>query len=124
MYGIKRAGIGTDIVKYEKFYVAIIKKLQEKKIRVALCTPTVIGEKKDNANSQDKDLNDYSEVIRRVAASYNCTLIDLRKAFVSYEKENNKDNKESGLLTTDRVHLNDTGNQVVADEMMKGLSIP
>ncbi|HZI55008.1 MAG TPA: SGNH/GDSL hydrolase family protein, partial [Chitinophagaceae bacterium] len=120
----KTAGIGTDIVKYENFYVAIIKKLQEKKIRVAVCTPTVIGEKKDNANSQDKDLNDYSDVIRKLAASYNCTLIDLRKAFFSYEQANNNANKESGLLTTDRVHLNDTGNQVVADEMMKGLAIP
>ena len=40
---------------------------------------------------------------------------------MQYEKENNSGNKESGMLTTDRVHLNDTGNQLVADEMWKVL---
>jgi len=116
-------GTGTDIDKYENFYIAIIKKLQAKNIKVAVCTPSVIGEKKDNANPQDKDLNAYSEVIRKLAAGFNCTLIDLRKAFASYEQANNKDNKESGLLTTDRVHLTEAGNQLVADEMIKGLPI-
>jgi lysophospholipase L1-like esterase len=119
----KTSGIGTDIVKYEKFYVAIIKKLQAKKASVVLCTPTVIGEKKNNANPQDADLNAYSEVIRRLATTNNCKLVDLRKAFVDYENANNDSDKESGLLTTDRVHLTDKGNQLVADEMMKVLSI-
>ena len=34
---------------------------------------------------------------------------------------NNKGNKEAGILTTDGVHLNDAGNEFVADEMMKAL---
>lgn len=117
------SGTGTDLPKYEKFYIALIKKFQAKNIKVAVCTPTVIGEKKMDANPQDKDLNEYSEVIRKLATDYNCTLIDLRKAFASYEQDNNTEDKESGLLTTDRVHLTDTGNQLVADEMIKGLSI-
>ena len=117
-------GTGTDLDKYEKFYIALIKKLQTQKIKVAVCTPTVIGEKKDNANPQDKDLNTYSDVIRKLAATYGCTLIDLRKAFVAYEMANNTADKESGILTIDRVHLNASGNQLVADEMMKELSIP
>jgi lysophospholipase L1-like esterase len=90
---------------------------------VAVCTPAVIGEKKDNANSQDKDLNAYSDVIRKLAPLYNCALIDLRKAFTTYETQNNADDKESGLLTIDRVHLTASGNQLVADEMMRALSI-
>jgi lysophospholipase L1-like esterase len=114
---------GTDIDKYEKFYTAIIKKLQAKNIRVAVCTPTVIGELKNNANPQDEDLNKYSDVIRKLAASYNCTLIDLRKVFADYEAKNNSANAPSGILTTDRVHLNDAGNQIVADEMIKTLPI-
>lgn len=113
------SGTGTDIDKYEKFYVAIIKKLQARKIRVVVCTPSVIGEKKNGANAQDSDLDKYSEVIRRLAGQYNCTLIDLRKAFAEYENNNNPENKESGVLTKDRVHLNDAGNQFVADEMIK-----
>jgi len=114
---------GTDLDKYEKFYVAIIKKLQAKKIKVALCTPTVIGEKKNNANPQDVELNSYSDVIRKLATQYNCTLVDLHKTFSDYEQAHNTDDKESGVLTVDRVHLNDNGNKLVADEMMKGLSI-
>lgn len=117
------SGTGTDLDKYEKFYVAIIKKLQAKNIKVAVCTPSVIGEKKNNANPQDADLDKYSAAIRKLATTYNCTLIDLRSAFAQYEKENNAEDKESGILTTDRVHLNEKGNQLVADEMIKGLAI-
>ncbi|MGB3005850.1 MAG: GDSL-type esterase/lipase family protein [Chitinophagaceae bacterium] len=119
----KTSGIGTDIEKYERFYIAIIKKLQAKKIQVAVCTPTVIGEKKNNANPQDADLNTYSDVIRRLATSNNCILIDLRKVFVDFEIKNNTTDAESGILTTDRVHLNDKGNQLVADEMKKALGL-
>jgi len=116
-------GTGTDPDKFEKFYIAIIKKLQAQKIKVAVCTPTVIGEKRDNANPQDQDLNAYSDVIRRLATTYNCTLVDLQKAFAAFEQANNNENKESGLLTADRVHLTDTGNQLVADVMIGALSI-
>ncbi|MGZ8554459.1 MAG: SGNH/GDSL hydrolase family protein [Chitinophagaceae bacterium] len=116
-------GTGTELDRYEKFYVAIIKKLQAKNIKVAVCTPSVIGEKKNGANPQDADLEKYSAVIRRLASTYNCTLIDLRAAFAQYENENNTGDKESGILTSDRVHLNEKGNQLVADIMIKGLAI-
>jgi lysophospholipase L1-like esterase len=114
---------GTDIDKFENFYAAIIKKLQAEKIKVFLCTPTLLGEKKDNGNPQDEDLNAYSDIVRKLADTMNCTLIDLRKTFMDYEKINNKDNKESGLLTVDRIHPTDTGNQLLADEMIKALHI-
>jgi lysophospholipase L1-like esterase len=117
------ARTGTDIDKYEKFYAAIIKKLQAKKIKVAVCTPSVIGELKNGANAQDGDLDKYSDVVRKLAAQYNCSLIDLRKSFLEYENTHNSENKESGILTTDRVHLNENGNQQVADEMMKALGL-
>lgn len=119
----KTSGIGTDIEKFEKFYVAIIKKLQAKKIQLALTTPACIGELKNNANPQDDDLNKYSDVIRKLAATYQCKLVDLRTLWQQYEEKNNTENKVQGLITTDRVHLSDTGNQLVADEMMKILSI-
>jgi isoamyl acetate esterase len=117
----KTSGTGTDLDKYEKFYVALIKKMQAKKIQLVLTTPSAIGEKYDGSNPQDKDLDIYSDVIRRLAVEYKCKLVDLRKIFMSYEKENNTGNKDSGILTTDRVHLNDKGNQLVADEMWKAL---
>jgi lysophospholipase L1-like esterase len=112
-------GTGTDADKFEKFYTAIIKKLQDKSIKVVLCTPAAIGEKTDNSNELDGDLNHYSNIIRRLAKSNDLPLIDLRKVFVDYNKKFNAENKEAGILTTDRVHLNDKGNQLVAEEMWK-----
>ena len=112
-------GTGTDADKFEKFYTAIIKKLQERNIKIALCTPAVIGEKIDSSNELDGDLNSYSNIIRSIAKSHNIPLIDLRQAFLNYNLKNNKENKESGILTTDRVHLNEAGNQLVADDMWK-----
>src|SRR5438477_7377446 len=41
------SGTGTDIDKFEKFYVAIIKKMQAQNIQVIVCTPATIGERWD-----------------------------------------------------------------------------
>jgi isoamyl acetate esterase len=116
-------GTGTDPDKFAKFYHAVIDKLQAKNIKVFLCTPAVIGEKTDFSNELDGDLNAYSTIIRQIAAEKKCTLIDLRKAFLDYNIGNNKENKPSGILTTDRVHLNDAGNELVAAEMQKALTL-
>lgn len=117
----KTSGIGTDITKYEQFYVALIKKMQQKKIKVLLCTPSVIGEKKNGANPQDADLEAYSAVIRQLAETCHCTLIDLRQAFAGYEKTYNTDDAEKGILTTDKVHLNAKGNELVANTIKEKL---
>jgi lysophospholipase L1-like esterase len=72
-------------------------------------------------NEQDGDLNLYSEWIRSFAKKNDLPLVDLRKVFVEYDAANNPENKVSGILTTDRVHLNDIGNGLVAAEMKKVL---
>jgi lysophospholipase L1-like esterase len=108
---------GTDADKFERFYNALIKRLQKSNIQVVICTPTVIGEKFDATNENDGDLNAYSNIIRKIAADNQCKLIDLRKIFLSYEEKNNIENKASGILTTDRVHLNEAGNQFLAETM-------
>ncbi len=114
-------GTGTDIDKFEKFYTAIINKLLDRHIRVILCTPAVIGEKTDFTNQQDGDLNAYSQAIRNLAQKFHCGLVDLREIFHNYELRNNPGNKESGILTADKVHLNEAGNQLVADRMLEAL---
>jgi len=108
---------GTDADKFERFYNALIKKIQKANAQVVICTPTVIGEKFDNSNENDGDLNSYSQIIKKIAKDNSVQLIDLRKAFMDYESKNNIENKASGILTTDRVHLNEAGNQFLADTM-------
>ena len=115
------SGTGTDPDKFERFYNAIIKKLKDRNIKIILCTSAVIGEKTDFTNQQDGDMNQYSNIIRDIAAKNNLPLVDLRKAFLEYDLKNNPDNKDRGILTTDRVHLNARGNQLVADEMWKAI---
>lgn len=113
---------GTDPDKFVAFYAALIKKFQAAGIKVILSTPAVIGERTDFSNSQDGDLNRYSQLIRDQASKYGCGLVDLRKAFLEYNLKNNPENKESGILTTDRVHLNPAGNRLVADLMLKAIT--
>lgn len=108
---------GTDADKFERFYNALIKRLQKSNIQVVICTPTVIGEKFDNTNENDGDLNAYANIIRKIATDNQCKLIDLRKAFMAFEQKNNIENKASGILTTDRVHLTEAGNQFLAETM-------
>jgi lysophospholipase L1-like esterase len=115
----RTSGTGTDADKFEKFYQAIINKLKAKNITVILCTPAAIGEKTDFSNPLDGDLNEYSKIIRNIAQKNSLSVVDLRKSFLNYNLNNNTENKEKGVLTSDGVHLNAKGNQFVADEMWK-----
>jgi lysophospholipase L1-like esterase len=114
-------GTGTDADKFERFYLALVKKFKSANIKVIVCTPAAIGERFDNTNEQDGDMNHYSNIIRKIAADQHLTLVDLRSAFLEYEKLNNKNNVDRGLLTSDGVHLNDAGNVFVAKLMAEGI---
>lgn len=99
----------------------VIGKIKAGGARVILCTPTVIGEKKAGKNSLDAKLDQYSDLSRGLAKELDLQLIDLRKAFVDHLAANNPEDKEKGILTPDRVHLNEAGNRLVADTMLKTL---
>ena len=114
-------GTGTDADKFEKFYQAILNKLKAKNIKAIICTPAVVGEKTDMSNPLDGDLNRYSNIIRDIAKKNNLPLIDLRKKFLDYLKDNNPNNEEKNILTYDRVHMNPKGNQFLADLMWKAI---
>ena len=110
---------GTTKEKFAAGLKDIIKQIQDAGAKVILCTPSVIGEKKPGTNKLDAKLDEYSDVSRAVAKDTKVPLCDLRKAFQEYELANNKDDQEKGLLTGDRVHLNEAGNKLVADTMLK-----
>lgn len=114
-------GTGTDPDKFVKFYQAIINKLKEKNIQAILVTPAVIGEKADFSNPQDGDMNQYSQLIRDLAQKNSLPVVDLRQLFLEYIRKNNPSNQERNILTTDRVHLNQKGNLLVAEAMWKAI---
>lgn len=112
---------GTSKDKFEAGLKEIIGKIKGAGARVILCTPSVIGEKADGSNKLDARLDEYSDISRRVAREEKVQLCDLRKAFQDYLKKHNDENKERGVLTSDRVHLNEAGNRFVAEVMLKSL---
>ncbi|MFM8272594.1 MAG: SGNH/GDSL hydrolase family protein [Gemmata sp.] len=112
---------GTPKDKFESGLKEIIGKIKDGGARVLLCTPTVIGEKKGGANKLDAKLDEYAEVSRKVAKDTGVPLCDLRKAFVDHLAKNNADDKEKGVLTGDRVHLNEAGNKLVADTILASI---
>lgn len=117
-HGEKDPARGTPKDKYEAGLREIIGKVKDGGARVVLCTPTVIGEKRAGANSLDAKLDEYAEVGRKVAKDTGSQLCDLRKAFADHLAKNNPDDKEKGILTSDRVHLNDAGNKLVAETIL------
>ena len=121
--GHKRSmGTGTDADKFERFYEAIIKKMQAKNIQLVLCTPASIGERIDYTNNDDGELNYYSNIMRGLAKRFNCGLVDFRKDFHEYEINHNPDNKDRGILTVDGIHLNEAGNRFVAAKFFESLT--
>lgn len=100
----------------------LIDTLQQANASVILTTPSVIGEKVDGTNPQDDMLEEYAQISRDVAIETGAELLDLRQAFLDYLKENNPENVEQGILTTDGVHLNEAGNRFVAELMFTALA--
>jgi lysophospholipase L1-like esterase len=114
-------GQGTAIDKYESGLTDVVNKIKASGAKVIVCTPSVIGEKHDGSNDQDKMLDEYAAISRKVAKATGSQLCDLRKAFVAHLKKNNTTNSDKNILTSDGVHLNDKGNAFVASEIMKYL---
>jgi lysophospholipase L1-like esterase len=114
---------GTPKDKYEAGLKEIIGRIKAAGARVILCTPSVIGEKTDGTNERDAMLDEYADISRKVAQETGVQLNDLRKAFLAYERDNNKENKRTGVLTGDGVHLNEAGNKFVAGQMLKALGV-
>ena len=126
-------GTGTDIDVFENGLRKIIVDIKTKGTKIILCTPTVIGENSgefrlnnnfkdiDTMDIMNKDLDAFSDVIRNLSSEFTIELLDFRKKFKDYISENNTKNLSKGILTYDGVHLNNQGNKLIADEMIKFL---
>jgi lysophospholipase L1-like esterase len=114
-------GTGTDANKFHDFYTHIVQRFQSQGIKVYCCTPACIGEKVDFSNTQDGDLNAYSNIIRNITKETQSGLIDFRKTFLEHNIKNNIENKPSGTLTSDGVHLNEKGNAMVAEILYESI---
>ena len=62
---------GTDPDKFVKFYQALIDKIKAADAKVILCTPAVIGEKKNGANEMDAELDKIAQTVANRLERYN-----------------------------------------------------
>jgi isoamyl acetate esterase len=88
---------------------------------IVLCTPSVIGEVKSGGNPLDRQLDDVSDIVRKIAAQNHYGLCDIRKGFIDYLTTHNEKNMLRGILTVDGVHLNDDGNALVSELVLQAL---
>jgi lysophospholipase L1-like esterase len=122
--GVPDALRGFSNDEFKSALETMIGRLRKADVRVILCSCTSLGEKKDSTNRVDKKLDEFAEVARQVASDKKVPLNDLRKAFQEYWNKHNPDNKDKGILTHDGNHFNDTGNQFVAEQMLKMFATP
>jgi len=121
---VARGKKGTTPEDFESGLRDMIQKINDIGARVILCTPTVIGEKPDGANPDDERLDQYSDISRKVATETSSQLLDLRKGFITYLKEHNSKNASEGILTSDSVHMNPAGNQLLSKLVLEALQVP
>jgi lysophospholipase L1-like esterase len=97
----------------------LIDRLQKENIQVIQCTLTTVSERWDGKHQFDPQHEAFAQVARDIAKAKKVPLNDLRKAFMTYLREHNPENKTSGFLTYDGNHWNDNGMRFVAARMLE-----
>lgn len=111
-HSVRDQGTPKDV--FEAGLHELIDGLQASGAEVVLATPSVIGEKTPGNNPLDAMLEEYAAVSRRVASAQGLVLCDLRRIFQEHLRIFGDPTQDRGCLTTDGVHLNAAGNQLVA----------
>lgn len=114
-------GRGTPRDEYAAGLRTLCARLEAAGARVALATPSVIGERAAGRNPLDAMLDEYAAESRAVAAEGRA-LCDLRAAFQARLALDNVADAAEGVLTTDGVHLDSRGNVLVASEAARALA--
>jgi lysophospholipase L1-like esterase len=100
---------GVPLDQYKTNITTIIEKCLSEGVKVLILTATVIGEELDNANNQK--LAPYNDFLRSLAKEKKCPLADLNAKFQEAIKASPKPGR---VLTSDGVHMNPAGNQLMA----------
>ena len=113
---------GVSIKDYKKTVTEMITRAQAAGIKVALMTTTIIQENLSSIENQK--LEPYNDAIHQLSDKYDCLLIDqnntFKKALEPFQKP---DMNNSGLLTTDGVHMNEKGNWLMARTLLRAFGI-
>jgi lysophospholipase L1-like esterase len=97
--------------------------------RLVVATMATHGERPDGSNKDDAKIEQFVTITREVAKAAGAPLVDLREAFIAYNRNNNGElqldgsilSRASGFLTYDGVHPTATGNEVLANLIAQGI---
>jgi acyl-CoA thioesterase-1 len=110
------------LVEYRQHVEDMITQAEKSGAKVVVLSTTVIHEEADN--KENAKLKTYNAALRDLAKKHHATFVDYQKPFwaliTAYQKETGG---HELLLTVDGVHMNATGNRVMAHTLLTGLGI-
>jgi lysophospholipase L1-like esterase len=109
---------GVPLDAYKTNLTAIVDKARAAGVKVMILTATVIAEDVNNANNQK--LAAYNDFLRELAQEKKCLLADLNADFQLVLKGSVK---PGNVLTTDGVHMNPAGNQLMAKGILRAFGL-
>ncbi|MBN1154781.1 hypothetical protein JXB12_07660 [candidate division KSB1 bacterium] len=114
---------GVPLDEFTSYLNDMVRRAKSANTRVALFTTTVIME---NLKSQENmTLVGYNKRIAEIARKNKCLLIDLNKAFhEALAPHQSATMNNSGILTTDGVHMNAAGNWLMARTILSAFGVP
>jgi lysophospholipase L1-like esterase len=115
---------GTEKEDYRRGLVDLITRIERTGAEAILCTPSVIGEDPDSGSNANSLLDEYAAISRDVAARAGARLVDLRASFVEYLRAHNEERNYKGVLTLDGIHLNEKGNRLAANQILRAFYRP
>jgi acyl-CoA thioesterase-1 len=107
---------------YKENLAKMVDQAQAANIKVILLAPTVI--KEDPEAEGNKRLPKYVEAMGQVAAEKKCQFVDLHNMFLEALKKKPADAGKGNWLTGDGVHMNATGNAIMAIGVLRALGVP
>ena len=112
---------GIPLVEYRQHVEDMIVQAEKSGAKVVVLSTTVIHEEDNRENAK---LKNYNAALRDLAKKHHAAFVDYQKPFWALI---NAYQKETGghelLLTVDGVHMNATGNRVMAHTLLTGLGI-
>jgi len=107
---------------YEKSVSFILEKLNEQYVLTILVTPTIIGEKRGGANTADAMLDTASTKAKEIGEKMDIPVVDMRTLFKNHIEQNNHNDNEYGIWSSNENTLNDNGNLYLACEISRSIN--
>lgn len=120
--GPSKAALAAGAESFRRSLAGLAGSISAAGARVMICTPGVIGEDVQQGTVTNYGLELYASTVRSLAAELDAGVCDLRSAFTQYLATRNPNSRNSGILTVDGLHLNGSGNRLVARTMLRTLT--